>query len=71
MICSWWSFATAATDRQRSDMVDDSGPSSFTPLFAINFRGVHLFAAPYAKRLPLDGDLDVTPAASSEGDVGE
>ena len=58
-------------DSRRSDLMDDSDASSFTPLFAINYRGVQLFAAPYAKRVPLDSDVDAVPAASSEGDVGE
>ena len=58
-------------DSRRSDLMNDSDASSFMPLFAINYRGVQLFAAPYAKGTPLDGDVDVAPAASSEGDVGE
>ena len=58
-------------DSRRWDMMDDGDASSFTPLFAINYRGVQLFAAPYAKRAPLEGDVDVAPAASSEADVGE
>ena len=53
-------------DSRRPELMDDSEASSFTPLFAINYRGVHLFAAPYAKRVPLDGDVDAAPAASSE-----
>jgi predicted transglutaminase-like cysteine proteinase len=52
-------------DSRRSDLMDDSEASSFTPLFAINYRGVQLFAAPYAKRAPLDGEADVAPAASA------
>jgi predicted transglutaminase-like cysteine proteinase len=58
-------------DSRRSDLMDDSDASSFTPLFAINYRGVQLFAAPYAKRAPLNGDVDATPAASSGSDVGK
>ena len=58
-------------DNRRSDLMDDRDASSFTPLFAINHRGVQLFAAPYAKRAPLDGDVDAAPAASSGSDVGE
>ena len=58
-------------DSRRSDLMDDSDASSFMPLFAINYRGVQLFAAPYAKRAPLDGDVDVAPAASSGSYVGE
>jgi predicted transglutaminase-like cysteine proteinase len=57
-------------DSRRSDLMNDSDASSFTPLFAINYRGVQLLAAPYAKRA-LDGDVDIAPAASSGRDVGE
>ena len=58
-------------DSRRSELMNDSEATSFTPLFAINHRGVQLFAAPYAKRGPLDGDVDAAPAASSGSDVGE
>jgi predicted transglutaminase-like cysteine proteinase len=58
-------------DSRRSDLMNDSQVTSLTPLYAINQRGVQLFAAPYAKRTPLDGDVDSAPAASSGGDVGE
>jgi hypothetical protein len=46
----------------------DSDTLSFTPLFAINHRGVNLFAAPYAKRLPLAGEVEAAPAAASGGE---
>ena len=39
----------------RRSMMNDSEATSFAPLFAINGRGVQLFAAPYATRGPLDG----------------
>jgi predicted transglutaminase-like cysteine proteinase len=58
-------------DSRRSDLMDDSEVANFTPLYAINHRGVQLFAAPYAKWAPLGGDVDAAPAASSGGDVGE
>ena len=58
-------------DSRYSDLMDDSEASSFTPLFAMNYRGVQLFAAPYVTRVPLNSDVDAVPAASSEGDVGE
>ena len=58
-------------DNRRAELLADSDVSSFTPLFAINHRGVQLFAAPYAKRIPLNGEFDARPAASSESDVGE
>jgi predicted transglutaminase-like cysteine proteinase len=51
-------------DNRRSELIEDSDASSFTPLFAINHRGVQLFAAPYAKGAPMDGEVDAAPAAS-------
>jgi hypothetical protein len=51
--------------------MDDTEVTNFTPLYAINHRGVQLLAAPLAKRAPLDGDVDAAPAASSGSDVGE
>jgi len=33
-------------DNRRSELIADSDASSLTPLFAINHRGVQLFAAP-------------------------
>lgn len=41
-------------DNRRSELVEDSEASSLTPLFAINHRGVQLFAVPYASRLLSD-----------------
>ena len=58
-------------DNRRSELIADSDASSFTPLFAINHRGVHLFATPYAKRPLLAGETEAAPAAASDGDVGE
>jgi predicted transglutaminase-like cysteine proteinase len=58
-------------DNRRSELLADSDASSFMPLFAINHRGVQLFAAPYAKRPLLAGEVEAAPAAASEGDVGE
>jgi len=57
-------------DSRRSELVDDSEATSFAPLFTINGRGVQLFAAPYATRGSVEGDVEAAPAASS-GDVGE
>ena len=37
-------------DSRRTESMDDSEATSFTPLFTINGRGVRLFAAPYATR---------------------
>jgi predicted transglutaminase-like cysteine proteinase len=58
-------------DNRRSELLADSDALSFTPLFAINHRGVQLFAAPYAKRPLLAGEAEAAPAAASYGDVGE
>ena len=58
-------------DNRRSELLVDSDASSFTPLFAINHRGVQLFAAPYAKRPLLAGEAEAAPAAASNGDPGE
>jgi len=50
----------------RSALVrEDNQISSFTPLFAINHRGVQLFATPYAKRGAADGEADALPAADA------
>jgi predicted transglutaminase-like cysteine proteinase len=53
-------------DNRWSQLVEDTNASSFTPLFAINFRGVALFAAPFAKRPPLADEADAAPAAASD-----
>ncbi|WP_375780188.1 transglutaminase-like cysteine peptidase [Bradyrhizobium sp. ma5] len=55
-------------DSRRSDLVDDGELGHFTPMFAINDRGVQLFAAPYAKRLPLGDEADAAPAAATAAD---
>ena len=56
-------------DNRRSELIADSDASSFTPLFAINHRGVQLFAAPFAKRPQLEAEA--APAAAGDGEVGE
>src|SRR5437868_7751925 len=58
-------------DNRRSELIEDSDASSFTPLFAINHRGVQLFAAPYAKRPLLEGEVEAAPAAPSGSQVWE
>jgi predicted transglutaminase-like cysteine proteinase len=57
-------------DSRRSALMNDSEVTSFMPLFAINHRGVQLFAAPYAKAPHLNSEVDAAPAAS-EGDPGK
>jgi predicted transglutaminase-like cysteine proteinase len=58
-------------DNRRSELIEDSDASSLAPLFAIDHRGVNLFAAPYAKRPLLAGEVEAAPAAASDGDLGE
>ena len=59
-------------DNRRSDLMDDHDASSFTPLFAINHRGVQLFAAPLMRSAyHLTAIVNAAPAASSGSDVGE
>src|SRR5229473_3013352 len=52
-------------DNRRSELVADSDASSFTPLFAINHRGVQLFAKPFAQHLPSPGQTEAAPAAAN------
>lgn len=58
-------------DNRRSELIADSDASSLTPLFAIDHRGVQLFAAPYAKRPLLAGEVEAAPAAPSGDAPGE
>ncbi|QOZ48916.1 transglutaminase [Bradyrhizobium sp. CCBAU 53340] len=55
-------------DNRWAGLRDDNGELNFTPLFAINHEGVHLFAKPYAKAEPVEGDAEAAPAAA--GDIG-
>lgn len=41
-------------DNRRSELIEDLDASSLTPLFAINHRGVQIFALPYASRMSSD-----------------
>jgi predicted transglutaminase-like cysteine proteinase len=43
-------------DNRRSELINDSDASTFTPLFAINHQGVQLFAAPYTSRMQFGDD---------------
>jgi predicted transglutaminase-like cysteine proteinase len=56
-------------DNRRSELIEDSDASSLTPLFAIDHRGVNLFAAPYAKRPLLAGEVEAAPAAAGEAEA--
>lgn len=51
-------------DNRFSNLLDDSEATRFTPLFAINHDGVHLFAAPYAKRVLPDEQNATAPATA-------
>jgi predicted transglutaminase-like cysteine proteinase len=53
-------------DNRFSTLTEDSDASRFTPLFAIDHHGVHLFAAPYAKRV-LPGDQGAAAPAAASG----
>src|SRR6185369_9020676 len=52
-------------DNRFSALKDDFEASNLTPLFAINHDGVHLFAAPFAKRQPLGDEVEAAPAAAA------
>ncbi len=51
-------------DNRQSLLIEDADASSFMPLFAINHDGVHLFAAPYARRALPDDQTAAAPAAA-------
>jgi predicted transglutaminase-like cysteine proteinase len=50
-------------DNRWSELTEDGDATRFTPLFAINHSGVHLFAAPYARRAVPDDQHNAAPAA--------
>ena len=59
-------------DNRFSTLTEDVDASRFTPLFAMDHQGVHLFAASYAKRQMLTGETEeAAPAAASNGPAGE
>lgn len=51
-------------DNRQIPLIEDSAATSFTPLFAINHAGVHLFAAPYVRRAVPDDQGKAAPAAA-------
>ena len=55
-------------DNRQAGLIEDQDAVHFMPLFAINHDGVHLFAAPYAKRIQPDDQSAATPAASAAAD---
>ena len=58
-------------DSRRPDLMNDSEVTGYTPLYAINYRGVRLLAAPYAKSAPINGDVEPAPAAANNRETGE
>jgi predicted transglutaminase-like cysteine proteinase len=58
-------------DNRFSALKDDYEASSLMPLFAIDHHGVHLFAAPYAKRPLLSGEVEAAPAAAGNDTTSE
>jgi predicted transglutaminase-like cysteine proteinase len=55
-------------DNRRATLMEGRDLQSFMPLFAIDHRGVSLFAAPYAERPRHESESDIAPAA--EADTG-
>ncbi|NPV19543.1 transglutaminase-like cysteine peptidase [Bradyrhizobium aeschynomenes] len=53
-------------DNRRATLMEGRDLQSFMPLFAIDQRGVSLFAAPYAERLHHESESDLAPAAEAE-----
>jgi predicted transglutaminase-like cysteine proteinase len=58
-------------DNRWTALTDSSEARHLTPLFAIDHRGVRLFAAPYAARLPEEGERDGVSPASEGRRTGE
>jgi predicted transglutaminase-like cysteine proteinase len=57
-------------DNRFATLMEDSEASRFTPLFAIDHQGVHLFAAPYARRPALANEIEAAPAAENGNAAG-
>lgn len=57
-------------DNRRSALMEGRDLKSFMPLFALDERGVSLFAAPYAERLHHESEGDVRPATLAEASAG-
>jgi len=58
-------------DSRSSELIEDSDASGLTPMFSINHRGVHLLAAPYARRALHAGEVEAAPAADNDGEVAD
>jgi predicted transglutaminase-like cysteine proteinase len=57
-------------DNRRSGLSETNDLPNFMPLFAIDHRGVSLFAAPYAERPRHESETDILPAADVDGVAG-
>ncbi|MGO3931190.1 transglutaminase-like cysteine peptidase [Rhodopseudomonas pseudopalustris] len=57
-------------DNRRATLMEGRDLKSFMPLFALDQRGVSLFAAPYAKRLHHESEDDVRSATFAEAPGG-
>ena len=57
-------------DNRRTTLMEGRDLQSFMPLFAIDHRGVSLFAAPYAERPQHESESDMAPAAAGRGRLG-
>jgi predicted transglutaminase-like cysteine proteinase len=53
-------------DNRWSELREDSAKLNFTPLFAIDRAGVHMFAAPFAKVEPVAHETETAPGASGQ-----
>ena len=54
-------------DNRRADVLEDGASRHLMPLFAIDDRGVKLFAAPYANRTTGPNEAQITPATADVG----
>ena len=54
-------------DNRWSELKEDSAKLNFTPLFAIDQAGVHMFAAPFARAQPVAREIEANPAAQAGG----
>lgn len=57
-------------DNRWSELTEDGEATRFTPLFAINHDGVHLFAAPYARQTSPGDQRNAAPAAPAVASTG-
>lgn len=53
-------------DNRRAAPLETADLGHFLPLFALDSRGVNVFAAPYASRAPHESETDMLPASDAE-----